>query len=159
MFASLGLPFPFKSRCAKKPSLTNKDQSEARHDGPAESEQHSDGTFVADTFVVDTEPDEKCEMILVAMPVTDPGAGSTKYEVRRFGSTANHGGCVGLHGEQRVYVVSEYWTAEDHSAIKGDNHQLHAIFASVTEANAYAEKFVRDVLEPYVRSDAWHADD
>lgn len=36
---------------------------------------------------------------------------------------------------------------------------MHSIFASAQEANAYALKFVRDVLEPYVKSDAWHVDD
>ena len=157
-----GLPLHFRSRCGKRQSLdgkADKGRTEALHDGPAESEKHSESVLSADTFVLDREPDDSCTTTLTATSVTDPEAGPTTGKIRRFGSTRNHGDPIGLHGEQRVHVASEYWTAEDHSAIKRNNHRVHAIFARVQEANDYAQKFVCDVPEPYVKSDAWHTDD
>ncbi len=138
IFACFGLPFHFKPRREETQSPTNNGQTEALHDGTAESDKNSEGNLSADAFVVEKDLEKSGEIILLATSVTDSEAGPSGNEVRRFESTRNHGGPGGTHNEQLIYVVSEYWTAGNHSAIKGDNHRLHAIFGSVKDTNDYA---------------------
>lgn len=81
MFASFALPLDFRSRCERTQCSdvkADKGQTEALPDGPAESGKHSKGSLVADTFIVDKEPDDNGKMMLIAKSVTDQEAGPTK---------------------------------------------------------------------------------
>ena len=58
MFASFGLPFHCRSRCEKTRCANvkaNKGQTEALPHAPAESDNYTRGSLVADAFVVDKE--------------------------------------------------------------------------------------------------------